>query len=437
MSRRLVLSAICLILVGVMPTSAFSRERSELPLPPLTEMVRFRSAMGLNSTEPHVRSVADRYAWDPAVDDNYGVPLLPDEAAEVARRVRIQEGLGPLRALLAVDESTYGGHYIDQQAGGTVVVQLVGSAGPSDDVLRDVLPEGAELRVESVRHSAAELRTLTDAVTADWEMLRELGVDVVSTAFSGRDNLVQIGVAEPTADEIALLESRYGSDKVEVLPEGIVPANHGCISTDHCAYPMRGGVWISGCTAGFVMRRGSNTFLLTAGHCSASSTGGIFVHNGYGSIGGTYASAAFDGSRADAKIIDMTDSQESNRVFLTTTSYRLITSWQGVYDDNVGDLVCKMGANTGYATCGNISSVYVSTNVAGVDYIGQRRADFSAVGGDSGGPVYSAGGGTNRMAIGVFSALSTSYRYYSHIGYVYQMLNVTPCFDSQCGDGGV
>jgi hypothetical protein len=347
--------------------------------------------------------------------------------------VQIQEGLAPLRALLRADPANYGGHYIDQQAGGTVVVQLVGQDGPSEAAIRAVLPDGADLRIEPVRHTSAELIELTDTITKEWDALRATGISVVSTGYIGRDNIVQIGVTDPTAEETAAIESRFGSDRVEVVHEEIVAEHHGCISTDHCAYPMRGGVWVSGCTAGPIVRRGSNTFLLTAAHCPATS----YTHNGYGLLGSVYASAGFDGSRADAKIIDMTDTQESNRIFLTTSSWRLITTWQGVYDDNVGDLVCKMGANTGYVTCGNISSVYISTNVSGVDYIGQRRADYSSMGGDSGGPVYSAGGGTNRMAIGIHSAASGSNRYYSHIGYVYQMLNVIPCFDSQCGDGGV
>jgi hypothetical protein len=59
-----------------------------------------------------------------------------------------------------------------------------------------------------------------------------------------------------------------------------------------------GGVWVSGCTAGPIVRRGSNTFLLTAAHCFATS----YTHNGYGLLGSVYASAGFDGSRADAKI---------------------------------------------------------------------------------------------------------------------------------------
>jgi hypothetical protein len=103
-----------------------------------------------------------------------------------------------------------------------------------------------------------------------------------------------------------------------------------------------------------------------------------------------------------------------------------------VLEDNEGDWVCMIGANSGTPRCGSVTAVYVSTNVAGVDYIAQRRATFSAVGGDSGGPVY-----ISNTAIGIFSAFgSGSSKYYSHVGYVDDMLNVIPCFDSRCGDGG-
>lgn len=251
MLKRLtfVLVAIAMTVSAPASTAGTSRESLPAPVPPVSEMLRFRASMGLDATESHVRAVANRYAWDSTIDDAYGVPLLPEEAAEIDRRVQIQEGLAPLRDLLRADPDSYGGHYIDHDSGGTVVVQIVGSSGPSDAAIRDVLPDGAELRIEHVRYTSAELLELTDTVTGDWDLLRDLGIEVASTALSGRDNVVQVGVNRPTAEEVAAIESRFGTDRVQVIHEEVVAEQHGCISTDHCAYPMRGGVWVSGCTA--------------------------------------------------------------------------------------------------------------------------------------------------------------------------------------------
>lgn len=427
MLMRLVLTSFSLVLafVGPPPTQATTVSVSD-------EAMRFRANFGLTATASHVAMVAKQYASGRDIDDRYGVPLLPDEAAEVDRRVVVQENLGPLRQLLAQDESTYGGHYIDQPNGGVVVVQLAGAAGPARDAIKRVLPAGATLRIERVQHSAARLRALVDDITEDLGALRAEGIEVASVSHRHRDNRVLIGVTNFNEKIQQILEARYGEGLVAVVFEKVEPESHGCISTDHCAYPMRGGVWISGCTAGFIVRRGSNTFLTTAAHCTASTTGGIFRHNGYGNLGGTYASAGFNGSRAEVKIIDMPDSQESNRVYLGTTQVQGITAWQGVYDDNEGDLVCMRGANLGVTACGNISDTYVNTNISGIDYIGLRRANYSSMGGDSGGPVF-----RNNLAIGIHNSSSSLGKAYSHIGYVYQMLNVVPCFDSKCGDGGV
>lgn len=417
--------SLVLALVGPPPTQAVPSASDD-------EAVRFRINFGLDAAASHVAMVAKQYVYNRDIDDRYGVPLLPDEAAELDRRIEIQESLGPLRELLAMDDSAYGGHYIDQPGGGAVVVQLTGNAGPDRAALEAKLPPGASLRIERVQHSAAQLRDLVNEITNDLAALRALGVDVASVSHRHRDNRVLIGITNFNDATQRMLEERYGPELIEVAFEKVEPHSHGCISTDHCAYPMRGGVWISSCTAGFIVRRGSNTFLTTAAHCSASTTGGIFRHNGYGNLGGTYATAGFNGSRAEVKIIDMPDSQESNYVFLRTYQVQGITAWQGIYDDNEGDLVCKMGANTAVPTCGYISDTYVNTNIAGIDYIALRRANFSAVGGDSGGPVY-----RNNLAIGIYNSSSSLGKAYSHIGNVYQMLNVTPCLDLRCGDGGV
>lgn len=398
---------------------------------PDAEVMRFRADFGLDAGIDHVARVAALQAAGGVVDERYGIPLLPAEAAEIDRRVAIQEGMEPLKQLLRQFPKAYGGHYIDQRDKGAIVIQLAGGAGPSAAEIERVLPAGATYRVEQVKRTAASLQELVDGITADAKELRNGGIDVVTIAMTYRGNAVEVGVAGLTDDDVATLRGRYSADALQITANTIEADSHGCVSTDHCAYPMRGGVWVSGCTAGFIVRRSSNTFLMTAGHCAGSSDG-IWKHNGYGNIGTTYASAAFDGSRTDAQIINMTDSQESNWVYLKTYQVQAISNWQGVYEDNEGDLVCKMGANLGYSTCGYISSVYVSTNVLGVDYIGQRRADYYSMGGDSGGPVF-----RNTLAIGIHSAKDANgNRYYSHIGYIDDMLNVVPCFDSKCGDGG-
>lgn len=126
MLNRLGITVLSLVLALVAPSSTQATSAAS------EEATLFRANFGLEVSSSHIAMVAKQSAEDREVDNRYGVPLLPHEAAELDRRIGISESLGPIRDLLAKDESSYGGHYIDQPNGGTVVVQLVGSRGPSE-----------------------------------------------------------------------------------------------------------------------------------------------------------------------------------------------------------------------------------------------------------------------------------------------------------------
>jgi hypothetical protein len=91
--------------------------------------VTFRTEFGLNSTPQFAAMVAA----DPTASTEYGVPLLPAEVADLASRAEASGELGPVTEALGADPE-FAGLYIDQRAGGELVVRATGrgtGCGPS------------------------------------------------------------------------------------------------------------------------------------------------------------------------------------------------------------------------------------------------------------------------------------------------------------------
>ncbi|MDQ3554509.1 MAG: hypothetical protein M3395_08880 [Chloroflexota bacterium] len=81
----------------------------------------FRRSFGLSTDADHIRRLLD----DPAADCTWGVPLSPDESEEMDRRNSVELYIGALSGYVDANDDAFGGLYIDQPAGGTVVVLTV------------------------------------------------------------------------------------------------------------------------------------------------------------------------------------------------------------------------------------------------------------------------------------------------------------------------
>ncbi|MCW3844046.1 S1 family peptidase [Micromonospora yasonensis] len=200
--------------------------------------------------------------------ERYGV-----SATEAARRLALQEFSGPLADRLAADQpDVYGGMWLDQTAGGVLVVAATDPAAVRPAVAG--APDAAHVRVVAVRHS---LRQLTDAAA-------RLAAALDGTA--GEDVLVdpqRNALSVVTGGRIAADDGRL----TEALAAAGVPATArpraaGAVpkacDPRYCAQaPMRGGIrldvprddgTVGGCTVGFNIRsRTGKWYILTAGHC--------------------------------------------------------------------------------------------------------------------------------------------------------------------------
>jgi streptogrisin C len=200
--------------------------------------------------------------------ERYGVP-----ATEAARRLALQESAGPLADRLAADQpDTYGGMWLDQKAGGVLVVAATDPA-----TVRAALagaPDAGHIRVAAVRHS---LRRLTDAAARLAAALGgTAGEDVVVDA---RHNALSVLTGGRIAADDSRLTEALAAAGVPATarprPAGVVPK---ACDPRYCAQaPMRGGIrldvprddgTVGGCTVGFNIRsRVGGWYVLTAGHC--------------------------------------------------------------------------------------------------------------------------------------------------------------------------
>lgn len=199
--------------------------------------------------------------------ERYGV-----SATEAARRLALQEFSGPLADRLAADQpDTYAGMWLDQTAGGVLVVAATDPAAVRAAVAG--APDAAHIRVVAVRHSLRQLTDAADRLAA--AVGGTAGEDVVVDA---QRNALAVRTGGRIAADSRLTEA-LGAAGVPATarprPAGLVPK---ACDPRYCAQaPMRGGIrldvprddgTVGGCTVGFNIRsQVRKWYVLTAGHC--------------------------------------------------------------------------------------------------------------------------------------------------------------------------
>ncbi|MDT0276010.1 hypothetical protein [Blastococcus goldschmidtiae] len=143
--------------------------RASSPAPPPTDAesyeIQLRAQFGLRSDLPYVRTVdADRSSNT----DRLGIPLTPDEAADITAR---SATVGALHTA-AQDLDGFGGIWIDQAAGGVIHLAMAGTwSEETIQRLRSLVPAGREFVLTPVAVSLADLDSLlarlADVVVSD------------------------------------------------------------------------------------------------------------------------------------------------------------------------------------------------------------------------------------------------------------------------------
>jgi len=226
---------------------------------------------------------------------------------EALRRLDLQKQADGLDEVLRKDASAeYGGMWIDQAAGGELVVAMTETAVAEPHLAK--LPDRSHVRTRTVEHSLAELTEARGRIAARVGAGPEA---VYLPAISETENRVVVwerawvpravtaSAAADTAQRAVAAEPGIAVVRPLAEPEPMATPNvdwgfcHPLYCTNYG--PMRGGLRLDmkrdngtwgGCTSGFNLRSTGGGFpgkawVLTAGHCMATKTNGTPTqHNG-------------------------------------------------------------------------------------------------------------------------------------------------------------
>ncbi|MGI0058443.1 MAG: hypothetical protein ACREBJ_01635, partial [Nitrosotalea sp.] len=175
------------------------------------------------------------------------------------------------------------------------------------------------------------------------------------------------------------------------------------------------------CTAGFIIKKSTVTYGLTAGHCQVSGT--QQYRQPYSTtpqnsnhiyplarLIGTLISGTVKESHSDSLLFGVgTETSGFGQIYQYGSSPLTITG--KAYSQFVGDSVCTSGAGSNAVRCGTVTDVGI-TSPGG--HVGSNRASFTSVGGDSGSPVWHASGSAV-TAYGTAFEIDSTGTYYSSI----------------------
>jgi hypothetical protein len=406
---------------------------------PIDQALAFRSEFGLSTDVSRVQALEA----DKAANRDYGVALSDAERTEMRRRERISDRVGPLSDYLDRRADINGGIYLDQKHRGRIVVQLVAASEADRAEIRELAPADSEIAFEDVPTRLDDLTTAYESVNALLPEFRAAGIHINEVGIDIPTSSLRFGLARLDAGWLETISAAMDFGALEFSESGRVePAacsQYSCLAPNDLRAGLR--IWrtIQGqgtfyCTSGFLVRARqspSNTLMLTAGHCFNNAPEGANVYHGtpggtYEALGAIGATAYWDGSNADAMIIDISNSRESNLKYLSVAINRTgVTS--------VGAPVCMTGQATLGTKCGQVLSYPVTTLYPdGTRFISQVKTSIPIKLGDSGGPVYH-GSSSTWYAFGLTVARdSDTVSYYTRMDIIKNTLNVDLCIDAAC-----
>ncbi len=251
---------------------------------------------------------------------------------------------------------------------------------------------------------------------------------IVASYVDEENNRVVIQAFAATQDMLRGIVSRYGPSSVAVhLKEELSVSREPAARNDDKA-PFYGGANI-GCTTGFPYRRGSYTYMVTAGHCYSS--GGTATTSG-GLRLGTVTSGSRENWTAGVGTVRLTgDTRYLGDLALINTSswltggtpngsapyiYRgpagsaAYSRIGGVDFTYRGDQYCTGGAVTGEQCAWYVDEIftdykYTTAGLVRNVAIGTKRR-YCIRGGDSGGPVYNVQADGSVRAKGIISGVT-------------------------------
>jgi hypothetical protein len=199
--------------------------------------VSFRANLGFQHGE---QFVLDSFADPTFSDAQWGLPLSPAEAANLADRLRLRQRIQEAIDY-AASRADYAGMYLDQPAGGTPIFFFTESVAERRSEIEDRLPGGTEFEVRFAPRSLEQLERLADQIAAHVKEFKRQGIPIVEIGSDPVTNHVIVGLEEATPGAQARLQDAYGDAVVtEVVGTAVFDA---CVDRSQCR-PLKGGIEI-------------------------------------------------------------------------------------------------------------------------------------------------------------------------------------------------
>lgn len=293
----------------------------------MDEATEARSKYGLDTSASKIRNLLTGDS-DPASKD-FRFPLSAAEASNLNRRSAFVTDLRADALPYIQGLDSYAGHWIDQRAGGKLVVMLTSVAETTKQRIRSRMPSPSlGVRFEEVDDSWRSLSGAFDRSERDWA---DLGTSVEPQAFAIDEpgNRLVVKVLAKDLDKARnqkqRMQQRAGVDVAFEATRRIVNlADYSeCDGRWQCYGPFRLGVkmfygtpgasWR--CGMGFHMKHDNssekNQTILTAGHCGHNRSGNWhhsqLFKNAYGKIGQKKKSAYNTTKERDLMLVKLQD----------------------------------------------------------------------------------------------------------------------------------
>ena len=170
------------------------------------DAIRFRTEFGLRADLEYVLAVAA----DPRADMDFGVPLLPEEIAEIERRGADAHRIVPIvQEYVAGVPNEFGGIYIDQANGGRVTVLFTDHLAEHDLALRERLFGVGPVVVRQVRFAEAELVALMERISVDDAWFETIDAKLTGVSLDTIGNRVDVEISSTNAAAPGLIANHF------------------------------------------------------------------------------------------------------------------------------------------------------------------------------------------------------------------------------------
>jgi hypothetical protein len=345
-----------------------------------------------------------------------------------------------------VGGAKFAGMWRTNQHVGQFRVAIVGpTASETVRIQRALRSIGTAGRVVPAKFTERKLVQITSYLSARLARANRAAEVPISVGIRPDQNAVELGVpplqtASPA--QRALVEAAVHNFKAAIRIKVATSTRNSVLPCRDvfCDPPLRSGIWtyagLVGCTGSFLARSKSDDRLyqMTAGHCGlvwASTWVTQFV-NGIAHAIGRLQKRRF-GLSGDMGIITVNNppgwqsrAWVSVRSGVGTTTNQAYPIWADAAPV-VGARVCFSGAASRPSNCGVVTrtDVTVTYTARGVTVGGLSEANFCAVPGDSGSPVFA-----NHVAYGVVSGnAGTCITYFEPVQAIERLMNVNVAHD--------